>query len=54
MHNETLDKDIFTFAVGMNYGYEYLYNRMNCLSACEASSAILSLTLLPYFYAWNG
>lgn len=52
MHNETLDKDIFTFAVRMNYGYEHVYlNRMNCLSACNASSAILSLTLLSYFYA---
>lgn len=52
MYNETLDKDIFTFAVRMNYGYEYIYpNRMNCLSACKASSAVLSLTLLSYVYA---
>lgn len=55
MHSETLDKDIFTFAVRMNYGYEYVHpNRMNLLSACKASSAISSLTLLSYSYAQNG
>lgn len=51
MHNETLGKDIFTFAVRMSYGYEYIHaNRMNCLSACKSSSAILSLTLLSSFW----
>lgn len=55
MHNETLDKDIFTFAVRMNYGYEYVHlNGMNLLSACKASRAVPSLTLLSYFYAQNG
>lgn len=50
MHNDTLGKDIFMFAVRMNYGYEcFDPNRMH-LSAWKSSGAILSLTLPSYFW----